>query len=545
VEREIARHLGAHSFAELFVEVLGWDRCEGQQTVEMDGLHFDFRVIAQKRGFRVIECRTHRYTLMNRARLRRLQRCVRKFAHENIVIYASEEPRKQVWQWAIEPPGHKCLTHREHPFFSSSPPSRLVGRLTGMVFAMEEEERVTLADSLDRVRLALDVPADLKLFVRMPWYCEQSDALARAMRGGVPGARDTFIRFHAKLAKWGSRRGQRYFGLDKEDAFHDAMVGLIQAADRFDPNRGQFSTYAFHWMQQSCQRLGLLEAISVHIPPRVYFRFRRVLAQAGRLEARSGPGTSHRVLERLALRARLAPAHFTRIAGSLQVARFGDHKQLWDRATAVPDGLPGPDHKLLSTEFSELVKHAVKALDGPTSRLLKRRFGIEGTRSTLQEIADDLGLSRERVRQLETKAIETLIAKLRLLLPTEYRELLPPSGDSDSDRRTRYDDAPDMRARAKALIAEYPEGISAVELAARLGSSRGHRMLALRHLLSEGSIRQIGRGRSTTFVPCGAAEARKATHPTPDPSLRQGAPQVAVLRIERRTVQRGLFSHAD
>ncbi|MBN8597912.1 MAG: sigma-70 family RNA polymerase sigma factor [Planctomycetes bacterium] len=466
---EIADQLKSHDFVSLFIETLGWDRAAGIARIRVDDIDFELRTIAHKRGFKVIHCPAHRYTLMNRGRLRRLQRLVRKFAHEHIVIYTCEEPRKQVWQWAIERPGQKSLMHREHPFFSDMPPEGLLARLGGIVFAIGEEERVTLADALERVRLALDVPAELKLFVGMPWYCEQSDILAREMRNATPGARERFILFHTKLAKWGARKGRGLFGLDEEDCFQDAAVGLIQAADRYDPDRGQFSTYAFHWMRQACQRFGQLEAISAHVPPSVYWRFRRVNAQAARAEARSGPGSTHRLLLRLALRAGLDPRRYRRLAASVGVARFGDYgHHLWQKAAQVADDYPDPLRQMLSQEIAELVGRTLKNLDKFHARLLVRRFGLEGERSTLQEIADDVGLSRERVRQLESKAIEELVKRLRSQLPLEYREMLQSRDGIEANVRARSDQGLATRDRVKSAIAACPEGIGATELAACL-----------------------------------------------------------------------------
>jgi len=181
---EFTSHLTCHDFRTLFVERLGWDHASGTIAAEADGLAYRFDIIAHKRGFQVIHCRADRYTLFNRRRLRSLQKQILRVAHEHIVIYSCEEPKKQVWQWAVHMPDGQRLRHREHPFFSSSPSDGLVTRLRSLRFTLAEEERVTLVDALDRVRRALDTRADLDLFVNKPRYAEKSDRLAMAMRAG-------------------------------------------------------------------------------------------------------------------------------------------------------------------------------------------------------------------------------------------------------------------------------------------------------------------------------------------------------------------------
>lgn len=153
--------LGAHDFRALFIELLGWDHVHGGAAVTVDGTSYRFEWVAEKRGFVAIICQTDRYTLFNRQRLRVLQRELVKIAHEHIVIYICDEIRKQVWQWAAHRPDGRRLRHREHPFFSSTPPEPLVQRLQGLRFTIEEEERLTIIECLARVRSALDTDSEL------------------------------------------------------------------------------------------------------------------------------------------------------------------------------------------------------------------------------------------------------------------------------------------------------------------------------------------------------------------------------------------------
>ena len=98
---QLREYLSSHRFRTLFTECLGWERANGTVDLSIDGCAFALHTIAEKRGLAVFLCEVHRTTLANRGLLRRIQRALIKRHHEHIVIYASDEPKKQVWQWAI------------------------------------------------------------------------------------------------------------------------------------------------------------------------------------------------------------------------------------------------------------------------------------------------------------------------------------------------------------------------------------------------------------------------------------------------------------
>jgi hypothetical protein len=232
----LADCLQDHRLTALFIDVLGWDRASGIMTLTAAGHPLTFRTIAQKRGLRVVSCSTDRVVLLNRGLLRRLQNLVARIVHEHILVFSCEEPRKQVWAWAVRLPDGRKLRHREHPFFSATPPEPFLNRLKQLRFRLEEEDSVTLVDALDRVRRALDTTSELNLFARRPWYATRSDQLARRMQQGDQDADRDFILLHLPLARKLSERLVRWFGMPEEDAEQIAVIGLIQAARRFRPD---------------------------------------------------------------------------------------------------------------------------------------------------------------------------------------------------------------------------------------------------------------------------------------------------------------------
>ena len=138
--------LADHRFAELFRDELGWERSSGKVAIDVGNRHFEFQAVAQKRGFQVLQCTADRRVLFNRGLLRRTQMLVSKTVHEHILIYTCNAPPKQVWQWAVRMPDGTKLRHREHPFFSGSPPASLQNRLKGLYFSLDEEAGVTIVE---------------------------------------------------------------------------------------------------------------------------------------------------------------------------------------------------------------------------------------------------------------------------------------------------------------------------------------------------------------------------------------------------------------
>ena len=104
--------LAEHAFEHLFIECLGWDRLRATLSALWKETNLQLTAIAQKRGFAVLHCATHRTMLADRRLLREIQRQVRRTYHEHIIIYSCETPRKQVWQWVIKQAGRRLRQYR-------------------------------------------------------------------------------------------------------------------------------------------------------------------------------------------------------------------------------------------------------------------------------------------------------------------------------------------------------------------------------------------------------------------------------------------------
>ena len=397
--------LADHGFEHLFVECLGWDRFRYDLAIgESDQIQL--KGVAQKRGFAVFVCSAHRTVIANRRHLRNVQRQLRKRFHEHILIHYSDTPRKQVWQWAFSGADGRKILHREHPFFSEAPPPRLLERLNGMAVSIDDEETTGLTDILQKVRTALLPDNEFDLFSKFPWYAEKSDRLAMAMKNGEAGAFNDFVVFHMPLARKSSRMLIRWLQMDPEDAEQIAMIGLIEGARRFDPERGfQFSTYAGYWIRQCCQRLGLVCGMQIQVPPHVFWRCYRLAFERARLIATHG--------ERGCLEQFEAVRQAEGISSSqwhcFWMASHVDF--LSDLAPGATDTVKviresSAIEVAITDETCLAVRQCLRTLPEREASILRLRYGIGDREHTLQEIAERLGVTRERVRQIQIKAEE-------------------------------------------------------------------------------------------------------------------------------------------
>ncbi len=198
-------------------------------------------------------------------------------------------------------------------------------------------------------------------------------------------------------------------GLPFADLVNEGNVGLVKAAERFDETRGcRFISYAIWWIRQS-----ILQALAEQ--PRVVRLPLNRSGKANRIE---------RTAQTLAQRLGREPTDDeVARAMHLTVAEVDDHRRWAQRAVSLdapaseemeaplgellPDcETPAPDDQVIRKGLVRDVRRAMNVLDGRERRILDRYFGIaSGEPTTLEAIGRDLGLTRERVRQLKERAI--------------------------------------------------------------------------------------------------------------------------------------------
>ncbi len=204
----------------------------------------------------------------------------------------------------------------------------------------------------------------------------------------------------------------RGLGLSYMDLIHEGSLGLMEAAKRFDPERNvKFISYAVWWVRQA-----IFHALSEHT--RVFRLPQKLSGQVSRLtnareklkaELERVPTT-----EELAERTALSPEEVQQLllaAGddvSLSAA-VGEEGNLELGDTLEQETVPSAELEMIRSSFERRIKSMVEELDEKEREVIRMRFGLDGEEpKTLQEIGEAMGLSRERIRQIESRAKEKL-----------------------------------------------------------------------------------------------------------------------------------------
>jgi RNA polymerase primary sigma factor len=250
---------------------------------------------------------------------------------------------------------------------------------------------------------------------------ENEQELWTAMRGGDEDARKALILAYLRLVV-SIARNYRNRGVEFLDLIEEGNVGLIAAVDRYDVDRGvHFSTYATWWIRQALARGVANQARTVRIPIHVLQMVRRYVATERRLERelRRRP----EVLE-IAQELGLPSARANRLRSLIHAIRTLDVDLGGDAYHGLIDSealerQPSIDQMVEMQMRNQHLDELLKRLSGREEAILRLRYGFyDDKMHTLAEAGEQFGLSRERIRQLEQRAL----LKLRQLIDSDTTE---------------------------------------------------------------------------------------------------------------------------
>jgi len=239
---------------------------------------------------------------------------------------------------------------------------------------------------------------------------EELELAERIAQGDVM-ARDQMVRANLRLVV-NISRGYTGKGLGLQDLIEEGNLGLLRAVEGFDPSHGtRFSTYASYWIKQSIKRALINSAKTIRIPAymvELLSKWRRATARLNEELGRTP--TNEEVARMLGLPKKKLPI----IRKAIKINNLTPQNDQSDAGWSIGDmvmdeRLKAPDEELLDHDILRHAMSLLKDLDERDATVLKLRFGLDGREPlTLKEIGAELGLTRERVRQIETEALRRL-----------------------------------------------------------------------------------------------------------------------------------------
>jgi RNA polymerase nonessential primary-like sigma factor len=295
----------------------------------------------------------------------------------------------------------------------STDPVRRFLQDIGRVARLSPEEELTLARLVqERERLRALRPADEddtgdQAQARWARKAGLSPAALRLALHRGRRAKERMIQANLRLVVAVARRYQQR-GLELLDLVQEGSLGLERGVERFDPTRGfRFSTYAYWWIRQGITRALASQSRTIRLPVHMGEKLRRIRQQQAALARRLGRSPS---LEELASALGLK-ADLVRIALESQPAplsldvRVGQAQDT-ELAELLEDPHATPEQWLVHQQLHEALEEQLQGLEGREALVLRQRFGLADDRPrTLSEIGQNLQLSRERVRQIESRAL--------------------------------------------------------------------------------------------------------------------------------------------
>jgi len=312
-----------------------------------------------------------------------------------------------------EKPQAKAPSEEPADAGARTPPGRQAPLDDPVHMYLREIGRVPLLEAADEVRLAEAIGQGSEAREELTGGSldpRSRSALEEAVRLGDVAWRhltEANLRLVVSIAKRYARRGMSLL-----DLIQEGNIGLLHAVEKFDPGKGyRFSTYATWWIRQAINRSIADQSRTIRIPVHMI----DAIEDAQSVGEPVAPALLHRLKMAASkvgsiMRMSQEPMSLEMPVGSEEASPLGDFIE--------DESVPGPDDETSRQLLREQMKDILDSLSPRERHVLRLRFGLDdGQTHTLEEVGQKFGVTRERVRQIEAKALR------KLRHPTRSRKL--------------------------------------------------------------------------------------------------------------------------
>ena len=244
-----------------------------------------------------------------------------------------------------------------------------------------------------------------------PLSPEHEKELGRRIQQGDQEALQRLIEANLRFVVSYAKR-YRGLGMSFLDLIHEGTLGLIEAAKRFDPERNvKFISYAVWWVRQAIFHALSEQMRAFRLPQKLSSQVSKMGTARQRLTAElERTPTTEELAEKTELSKKEVEALLMAGGEDLSLSTAIGEEGTLELGDVLEQGsVPSVELELIRSCFEEQVRAMVSQLDEKEREVIRLRFGLDGEEPrTLQEIGESLGLSRDRIRQIESKAKEKL-----------------------------------------------------------------------------------------------------------------------------------------
>ena len=314
---------------------------------------------------------------------------VEAFADSQIESLPKKRGRKKkTEQGVIEKP---VPAKRKSRKLDSASTLQLLGKNDTMKVYMQDIGKISLVTKQEEIELAADIHGD----------CDSARDRATAILIKAN------LRLVVKIA-----HDFKGLGLPLLDLISEGNIGLMRAVEKFDPQKGaKFSSYAAWWIKQSMRRALANQSRTIRIPVQSAGKINKIKSMRLKLTEEFGrEPTDGEIAERLEFSKRtvsglrLADLRTFSLHDPIQQGEDGEFQDI------IPDlAAQTPERILGDMESVKRLKHLITDLDDREKKILRMRFGLDGEKPrTLEEVSQEIGRTRERVRQIQNQALQKL-----------------------------------------------------------------------------------------------------------------------------------------